>query len=176
MTARAIGALLLFPLVATGVGCGDRWSLDDRTSFTNVTVLPGTEIAANLQIEASHPIPNVRTVADRISVTSGTIRVTQTDERQGCGTSGTFEGRDGLWNQPASDAGAGSDAGVTLTANRIELSATCPATEHATKVTVRFANQGTEPVTFAWQVIATTNGEGSSDPPSDAFIRVRPAE
>lgn len=168
MNARLTPVVVLALL--SGSGCGPRWTLEDRTNAEPLTVAPRMTHAQTFAIESSHPIATVRTVAEDISVTSGKLRVEQSDSREGCSATRDFEGREGKWNPvPASGS-------VSLTDDRLELSASCAATHHATEVRVTFTNAGEEPVTFRWFVVAIANGEGSEDPPGDAFVRIRPAE
>lgn len=121
-------------------------------------------------VESSHPIATVRTVAENISLPSGKIRVAHRDSREGCSAASDFEGRERKWNTvPASRT-------VSITDDRLELAASCPATQHATQVRVSFTNASDAPVSFRFQVVALANGDGSDEPPSDAFVRIRPAE
>jgi hypothetical protein len=85
-----------------------------------------------------------------------------------CSGARDFEGREGKWNAVP------ESGNVSLTDDRLELSVPCTAANHATKVRVAFTNQGAEPLTFRWFVVAIANGEGSDDAPDDAFVRIRP--
>lgn len=154
-------------LLSFAIACGPRWSLEDRTSPSTLTLIQGENVQKIVDVEASHPISTVHTIAEGISVDSGRIHAAQVDPREGCSVEADFEGSEGQWNRvPKTE-------NVSLTKGRLEISSQCSATEHAAKITVSFTNQGKLPVTFDWHVVATTSGEGGSDPPNDAFIRVR---
>jgi hypothetical protein len=162
-------SLLLFSWCSVGLAsCGPRWTLEGRTPGDSVTLDAGSTHSRTFAVEASHPIATVRTVAQDISRPSGKLRIDQTDTRDGCSASRDFEGRERKWNPvPASGT-------VSLTDDRVELSAPCPSTKHTTTIRVTLTNGGAEPLTLRWFVVAVANGDGSEDPPSDAFVRVRP--
>jgi hypothetical protein len=160
---RLVGLVALLLIGA----CGPRWTLEDRTTARDLSLDAKATHVQTVTIEASHPIATVRTVAEGISVKTGKLRVAHADNREGCSARRDFEGREGKWNPvPASDR-------ISLTDDRLELSAPCTATNHAAQVSVSFTNEGDEPVRFRWYVVAIANGDGSDDPPDDAFVRVR---
>src|SRR5688572_4872136 len=136
----------VFGLVAALLvgACGPRWTLEDRTTARDLTLAAKATHIQAVTIDASHPIATVRTVAEGISVKTGKLRVAHADNREGCSARRDFEGREGKWNPvPSSDR-------VSLTDDRLELSAPCTATNHTAQVSVSFTNEGDEPVSLRW--------------------------
>lgn len=159
-------ALVVLATLLTAA-CGPRWTLEDRTTARDITLSAKSTHAETVVIEASHPIATVRSVAEGISVKTGKLRVAHEDDREGCSATRDFEGREGKWNPvPSTDK-------FSLTDDRLELSAPCTATNHATRVAVSITNEGDEPIRLRWYLAAIANGDGSEDPPDDAFVRVR---
>lgn len=157
-------------VIAVLVACGPQWTLEERTTPEQVTMAPAQTHARTFAIESSHPITKVRTIAEGISVSSGVIRVVHDDSREGCSESRTFQGRDGKWNS-AEESGT-----TSISEARLELAAACTEAYRVAQVRVSLVNEGKEPVTLRFHVVAVANGDGSDSPPSDAFVRVRPIE